>query len=110
MGWRTFPEGIYHLLLDLKKYKKPIYITENGIANARDDMRADFIRQHLRWVKKAIDKGADVRGYFYWSLTDNYEWADGFAPVFGLVEIDYPTQERKIRKSAEVIKEIQFDA
>lgn len=110
MGWRTFSEGLYHLLKDLKRYGKPIYITENGIANAHDDMRKDFIRQHLYWVRKAFDEGVDVRGYFYWSLTDNYEWSDGFAPLFGLVEINYQTQERKIRKSAEVIKEITFDA
>ncbi len=109
MGWRTFPEGVYHLLKSLKKYHKPIYITENGIANARDDMRKNFIKQHLYWTRRAIDEGADVRGYFYWSLTDNYEWSDGYNPLFGLVEVDYSTQERKIRKSAEVIKEISFD-
>ncbi len=110
MGWRTFPEGIYHLLMDLKKYNKPIYITENGIANARDDMRQDFIRQHLNWMSKAMKEGADVRGYFYWSLTDNYEWADGYGPRFGLVEIDYPTQKRTIRESASIIKqEVSID-
>jgi beta-glucosidase len=83
MGWRTYPKGLFHVLLDLKKYKKPIYITENGIANARDDMRKDFIRQHLHWTSKAIAQGADARGYFYWSLIDNYEWADGYGPLFG---------------------------
>jgi beta-glucosidase len=106
MGWRTFPEGIYHVLTDLKKYRKPIYITENGIANAMDDMRKDFIKQHLSWTAKAISNGADVRGYFYWSLTDNYEWTDGYGPLFGLVEINYETLERKIRPSAHVFKEI----
>ncbi|HYC79767.1 MAG TPA: glycoside hydrolase family 1 protein [Candidatus Binatia bacterium] len=106
MGWQTFPEAIYHLLLDLKKYNKPIYITENGIANARDDMRKDFIKQHLYWTMKARNEGADVKGYFYWSLTDNYEWQDGFDRLFGLVEINYETQERKVRPSAEVFKEI----
>lgn len=107
MGWRTFPEGIYHALLDLKKYKKPIYITENGIANARDDMRKDYIRQHLHWTAKAIAEGADVRGYFYWSLTDNYEWTSGFDPKFGLVEINYETLGRTIRPSASIFKELQ---
>lgn len=107
MGWRTFPEGIYHLLLDLKKYKKPIYITENGIANARDDMRKEFIREHLYWTAEAVRNGADVRGYYYWSLTDNYEWSDGYGPRFGLVEINYETQERRVRESASVFKEIQ---
>ncbi|MGE5297607.1 MAG: glycoside hydrolase family 1 protein [Acidobacteriaceae bacterium] len=106
MGWRTFPEGIFHLLVGLKKYKVPLYITENGIANARDDMRKDFIRQHLEWVSKAVESGADVKGYFYWTLTDTYEWQDGFNPKFGLIEVDLETQARKIRPSAEVFKEI----
>ncbi len=106
MGWRTFPEGIYHLLLDLKKYDKPIYITENGIANARDDMRQDFIRQHLQWTAKAIDEGADVKGYFYWTLTDTYEWHDGFGPKFGLVEVNFETQERKVRDSANIFRNL----
>jgi beta-glucosidase len=95
-------------LLDLRKFKKPIYITENGIANAHDDMRKDFIREHLRWIERAARKGADVRGYFYWSLMDNYEWADGYGPLFGLVEINRETLDRKVRPSAEVIKEIEI--
>lgn len=107
MGWKTFPEGIYHVLTQLKQYDLPVYITENGIANARDDMRKDFIRQHLAWTLKAKLEGVNVQGYFYWSLTDNYEWADGYGPRFGLVEMNYETQERKIRPSAEVFKEIK---
>lgn len=108
MGWRTYPEGIYHLLVDLaQKYDKPIYITENGIANAHDDMRKDFIRQHIYWTSKAIAQGADVRGYFYWSLTDTHEWQDGFDPKFGLIEIDFATQKRTVRPSATIFKELQ---
>jgi beta-glucosidase len=108
MGWRTFPEGIYHLLMDLaEKYHKPLYITENGIANARDDMRQDFVREHLSWTAKAIADGADVRGYFYWSLTDTYEWQDGYGPKFGLIEVDFPTQKRTIRPSANIFKELR---
>ncbi|HAG27436.1 TPA: glycoside hydrolase family 1 protein [Patescibacteria group bacterium] len=108
MGWRTYPKGIYHLIMELhKRYGKPVYITENGIANARDDMRQDFIRQHLEWCNKAITDGADVKGYFYWSLTDNYEWSDGYDPKFGLVEINYETQKRTIRPSAEIFKQIK---
>lgn len=106
MGWRTYPKGIYYLLKELKKYKKPVIITENGIANARDDMRKDFIKQHLYWTTKAIDEGVDVRGYLYWSLTDNYEWSDGYGPRFGLVEINYDTQRRVIRESANVFQEV----
>lgn len=108
MGWRTNPSGIYYLLRDLRRYRKPIFVTENGIANAADNMRRRFISEHLYWVKKAIDFGADVRGYFYWSLTDTYEWHDGFNPKFGLIEVNLETQERKIRESAGVFKEITW--
>ena len=107
MNWPIFPEGLYHLLLDLKKYRKPIFITENGLADARDDKRYHFILKHLEWARKAIDQGVDLRGYFYWSLTDTYEWHDGYGPKFGLVSIDFKTLERKIRPSASIFKELQ---
>jgi len=100
MGWRIFPEGIYHVLKDLKRYNKPIYITENGIASVQDINRVKFIKDHLIWIHKAIEHGVDVRGYIYWGLTDFFEWNKGFWPRFGLVEIDYQTFERKIRPSA----------
>ena len=100
LGWEIYPEGIYHILKDLKKYNLPIYITENGLADAEDKKRANFIKDHLGWVHKAIQEGADVRGYFHWSLLDNFEWDKGFWPRFGLVEMNYKTMERKIRPSA----------
>ncbi|MBI2121866.1 MAG: glycoside hydrolase family 1 protein [Candidatus Sungbacteria bacterium] len=99
-GWEIYPEGIYRVLKDLKKHNKPIFITENGLADARDIYREKFIKEHLRWMHKAISEGVDVRGYFHWSLLDNFEWQQGFWPRFGLVEIDYKTQERRIRQSA----------
>ncbi|KKT38867.1 hypothetical protein A2W54_03685 [Candidatus Giovannonibacteria bacterium RIFCSPHIGHO2_02_43_13] len=100
MGWEIYPEGIYHVLKDLKKHNKPVYITENGIADSRDIHREKFIKEHLKWAHKAISEGVDVRGYFYWSLLDNFEWSEGFWPRFGLVEVDYKTMERRIRQSA----------
>ncbi|MDP3051945.1 MAG: glycoside hydrolase family 1 protein [bacterium] len=106
LGWEIYPEGIYHVLKELKKYNKPIYITENGLADARDEKRAKFIKGHLKWTHKAISEGVDVRGYFYWSLLDNFEWDKGFWPRFGLVEVDYKTMERKIRNSALEYKKI----
>lgn len=106
MGWRTYPKGLYYVLSELKQYHKPVYVTENGIANARDDMRKRFIREHLESVKQAMDEGLDVRGYYYWSLTDNYEWHDGFGPRFGLIEINYETLVRTIRSSAVIFKEL----
>ena len=106
MGWEIYPEGIYHVLKNLKKYNLPIYIIENGIADAKDEKREKFIKDHLYWIHKAIKEGVDIKGYFYWSLLDNFEWDKGFWPRFGLVEIDYQTMNRKIRPSALEYKKI----
>ena len=108
LGWEIFPRGIYLVIKKLEKYKKPIYITESGIADANDEKRAKFIKDHLYWVGMAIKEGSDVRGYFHWSLLDNFEFpeARGFWPRFGLVEINYETMERKIRSSAWEYKKI----
>ncbi|OGN09728.1 MAG: hypothetical protein A3J46_02730 [Candidatus Yanofskybacteria bacterium RIFCSPHIGHO2_02_FULL_41_11] len=100
MDRETYPKGIYHRLMELKKFKKPVFITENGIADRTDQLREKFIKDHLYWVWKAVQDGVNIRGYLYWSLLDNFEWHKGFAPRFGLVEIDYATLERKIRPSA----------
>jgi len=89
LGWAIFPQGILHLLRELKKYNKPIYITENGLADAKDEKRTKFIEEHIKWIARAMKEGADVRGYMYWSLMDNFEWDKGFGPRFGLVEIKY---------------------
>lgn len=97
---------IVNSLLDMKQYKKPIYITSDGIADEGDTMRADFIRSRVRAIEKAQSGGADVRGYLHWSLLDNFEWADGFAPRFGLVAVDYKTMGRTVRPSAWVYKAI----
>ncbi|OGZ07021.1 MAG: hypothetical protein A3D65_06660 [Candidatus Lloydbacteria bacterium RIFCSPHIGHO2_02_FULL_50_13] len=106
MGWDIYPEAIYHCLVDLKKYKKPVYVSENGVADETDTQRGDFIKNYLSCVKKAIDDGVDVRGYFYWSLMDNFEWSFGFQKKFGLVALEPETLNRKIRPSAFVYKDI----
>ncbi|MFH1956479.1 MAG: family 1 glycosylhydrolase, partial [Patescibacteria group bacterium] len=72
LGWEIFPEGIYHVLKQLKKYNLPIIITENGIADAKDKKREKFIKDHLYWIHKAIQEGIDIKGYLYWSLLDNF--------------------------------------
>jgi beta-glucosidase/6-phospho-beta-glucosidase/beta-galactosidase len=100
IGWEIFPEGIYHVLNDLKKFNLPIYVTENGIADARDEKRGKFIADHLRWVHKAISEGSDVKGYLHWSLVDNFEWDSGYGQRFGLIEMDFDTLKTKIRPSA----------
>lgn len=103
MKWITYPEGIYFVLKEAgKKFKLPIYITENGgptRAGLEDDDRIKFIHNHLAFIRKAIKEGIDVRGYNFWSLMDNLEWLYGYEPKFGLIEIDYKTLERKPRKS-----------
>ncbi len=101
LGWEIYPEGIYHVLKGLKAYNKPVYVMENGLADAKDEKRAKFIKEHLAWIHKAIREGVDVRGYFHWSLLDNFEWDKGFWPRFGLFEVDYRTLERRKRPSAD---------
>lgn len=105
-GWEIYPEGIYHVLKSYKKFNKPILILENGTADAGDEHREQFLKDHLYYIHKAIQEGVDVRGYFYWSLLDNFEWAEGFWPKFGLYEVDRNTMERKMRPSARVYADI----
>ena len=106
MGWKLNPDKIYDALMYLSSFGKPIVISETGVADAKDQFRADYIREQVKAMWKAIEDGADVRGYMYWSLLDNYEWDLGFEKRFGLVEIDYKTLERKVRPSAYVYKSI----
>jgi beta-glucosidase len=110
MGWETYPQGLTDLLVGLHgEYAlPPIYITENGMAVAdaivdgavRDQARIDYVRMHLASVNEAMRRGVDVRGYFYWSLMDNFEWNSGYAKRFGLLYVDYATQQRTLKDSA----------
>ncbi|RJQ36652.1 glycoside hydrolase family 1 protein [Candidatus Parcubacteria bacterium] len=106
MGWDIYPDGLRHVLRMVGEVGKPIYVTENGIADASDQSRSRFIRDHIRAMAGAMQDGVDIRGYLHWSLLDNFEWDKGFWPRFGLVEIDYQTLERKIRQSAWDYKKI----
>ncbi len=106
VGWDLHPEDIEDVLKDLKQYHKPIFITESGLADKKDEDRAWFIKETVEAISRALSANVDVRGYFHWSLLDNFEWDKGFWPRFGLVEIDYKTMERKIRKSAWEYKKI----
>ena len=101
LGWGIHPEGLERVLLNLKQYNKPIYITENGLADAKDDRREKFIVEHLYYAHRALEQGADLRSYLHWSLIDNFEWTDGFGPKFGLVAIDREDMfRRRVRHSA----------
>jgi beta-glucosidase len=101
LGWEVYPEGLGQLVREwARRSKLPVYVTENGIADAADAKRGSFVMRHLVELARAIADGVDVRGYFHWSLLDNFEWAEGYGPRFGLVEVDYATQQRRVRDSA----------
>jgi beta-glucosidase len=116
MGWNVEPAGLTELLLDLHRTYPdlPLAVTENGasfedtvvedpalgIARVHDLARVAYLRDHVAAVADAIAAGADVRGYFAWSLMDNFEWAYGYSKRFGMLHVDYPTGERTWKNSA----------
>ena len=104
--WDIYPKGFRIVLDAAKVYGLPIVVTENGIADSNDANRARFILEHLYEVGRAKADGIDIRGYFYWSLLDNFEWASGFCPRFGLHSVDRTTAARKARPSLEVYTRI----
>ena len=117
MDWEVYPDGLTERLLWVtERYGPvPLYVTENGSAfydpptttggHVDDPLRVDYLRHHLAAVADAIEHGADVRGYFAWSLMDNFEWAAGYAQRFGLVHVDYETQVRTPKASARAYAE-----
>jgi beta-glucosidase len=106
MGWYVRPDGLYEALKQLSVYKKPIYVAEAGLADEADTKRADYVRRQIEAMKRAMEEGVMVRAHLYWSLLDNYEWALGFKKRFGLIAVNYETQERTIRPSAYVYKDL----
>jgi beta-glucosidase len=111
--WEVFPDALTRVLLWVnERYgagKLPIYITENGAAfydpphtidgRIEDPLRVEYYRQHLRAAHRAMSQGVNLRGYYAWSLLDNYEWAHGYSKRFGIVHVDYETQQRTIKSS-----------
>ncbi|SHG59254.1 GH1 family beta-glucosidase [Massilia sp. CF038] len=113
MGWEIYPQGLTELLLKLNaEYDlPPIYITENGMANpdeagAPDHARIAFVRSHLEALQSAMQAGVNVQGYFLWSLLDNFEWNSGYAKRFGIIHVDYATQQRTPKESAHWYREL----
>ena len=106
MGWEVFPDGLRRCLRRAATLGTPVYVTENGMATLDDDARTDHLRAHLGKVHAAIREGADVRGYFYWSLMDNFEWAEGYSRHFGLVAVDRQTLARRPRPTTSVYRDI----
>jgi beta-glucosidase/6-phospho-beta-glucosidase/beta-galactosidase len=105
-GWEIDPTGLRNVVTQAASYGKPVYVTENGIDDADDDQRPGYLRSYLGALSDTIADGVDVRGYFYWSLLDNYEWAEGFAAHFGMYSYDPVTLKRKMRPSARVYARI----
>ncbi|MBN1531446.1 MAG: glycoside hydrolase family 1 protein [Spirochaetes bacterium] len=106
MGWEIYPEGLYRVCREAaRRYPGvPLVIAENGLADERDDRRPRFILEHLAWTHRLINEGVPIFGYTYWSLTDNWEWAQGFAPKFGLYRIDRKTMKRTETASARLLR------
>lgn len=109
MGWEVFPEAMYHMLKQFSAYQNApkLIVSENGAAFPDteingvidDPKRTDYIRENLRQVLLARSEGVPVEGYFVWTFTDNFEWAEGYEPRFGLVRVDFETQQRTIKNS-----------
>ncbi len=95
LGWDIWPEGLYQVLKRYSAAGLPIYVTENGIADHRGDKRPDFLRSHFEALVRAARDGVDVRGYFHWSLMDNFEWAEGHEARFGLFRVDYDSADKR---------------
>ena len=116
MGWPVTPEALYWSPLFLhERYGVPILISENGMAGhdwvhldgaVHDPQRIDFLKRYLRALCKAGEDGAELMGYLYWSILDNFEWADGYDKRFGLIHVDYQTQKRTVKDSGEWYKTV----
>jgi len=118
LGWEVHPESLTRVLLWVRQRygDVPLYITENGAAFAdppapvsgvvEDPLRVEYLRQHLQAAHAALRGGVDLRGYFAWSLLDNFEWCHGYSKRFGLIHVDYNTQKRTLKSSAEFYSEV----
>ena len=106
MPYSIYPEGFYRALHTISQLDRPIYVTENGIADDDDDQRAMFIRRYLYAMHRAIHDGLDIRGYFYWTLMDNFEWSEGYRMKFGLYDVDFTTQERTLREGSKTFQDM----
>jgi beta-glucosidase len=105
MGYEYYPESLENVLRYVSsKVDVPLIVTENGIATDDDSQRIEFVQTSLKGVQNCLDDGIDIRGYFYWSLLDNFEWVYGYKPHFGLVNVDLKTQKRSVKPSMKFYK------
>ncbi len=106
-GVEIYPEGLLRLIRRAwERYELPIIVTENGVSDASGTLRPGFLRSHVYSVSRALEEGIPIEGYFHWSLMDNFEWAEGFGPRFGLYGVDYETLERIPGPGAEEFRRI----
>ena len=121
MDWEIYPDGLYALLTRIQTdYDPPaLYITENGIAcpdqkdsdgRIRDEDRIEFLRSHSSAARRAMREGVRLKGYYIWSLIDNFEWACGFSKRFGIVYVDYRSQQRILKSSAHWYQDVIADS
>jgi beta-glucosidase len=101
-----YPQGLYRLIKRLESYRKPVYITESGRPDNTDADRPRFILTHLAAMQQAMTEGAPVKGYYHWTLIDNFEWAEGWSMRFGLIALDEKTRQRTVKRSGELYSEI----
>nr|3CMJ_A Chain A, Beta-glucosidase [uncultured bacterium] len=117
MGWEIAPEGLYDLLMGITRTygKLPIYITENGAAfddqpdqsgQVNDPQRVGYFQGHIGAARRALADGVDLRGYYAWSLLDNFEWAEGYSKRFGIIYVDFETQQRTLKQSAQWYRDV----
>ena len=102
----AYPKGLRRAVKRFKAFNKPIYILENGVPDREDRIRPWVLESSVKQMKRLLSDGVDLRGYFHWSLTDNFEWNEGWHLRFGLIELDPKTQARRPRPSAKVYEEI----
>ena len=102
MGYEFYPRALEATVRRAWEFTGgiPVVVTENGIGTAEDPQRIAYVSEALAGVQRCLGDGIDVRGYFYWSLLDNFEWVLGYGPTFGLVEVDHTTFERRPKPSA----------
>jgi beta-glucosidase len=106
MGWEVYPRGLKLVLQYFSQFGLPLLVTENGIATDDESLRGEFVAKHLQSLAEALNSGVNVFGYLYWSLIDNFEWALGTKPRFGLAAVDYSTQQRLPRPCVEEFSRI----
>jgi len=102
MGWEIHPDGLRQALHAAARAGLPVVVTENGIATADDRQRIAYLQEHLAAARQAMTEGVDLRGYLYWSSFDNFEWAEGYRPTFGLVGVDRADGLRRVVRPSAV--------